>query len=97
MVGCITLCGVDSNAPRAPPKWAGPTLPPPKLGSNGGDEKFAIDIAAVLDVAVAGTCPPLISPALRRGEGTNNGLAVPSGRVGARTAGGKVLPGNGVS
>ena len=75
----------------------GPTLPPPKLGNKGGDEKFIIDIALVLDVTVPGTCPPLTRPALRCGDGTNNGLAVPSGSVGVRNAAGKVLPGKGLS
>jgi hypothetical protein len=51
----MTLCGVDSSAPRAPPKWAGPTLPPPKLGSNGSEEKLVVDMAFALEVAVAGT------------------------------------------
>jgi hypothetical protein len=38
-----------------------------------------------------------MSAALRRGEGTNNGLTVPSGSVTAGNAGGRVLPRKAVS
>jgi hypothetical protein len=55
MVGCIALCGVNSSWPVDPANWAGPTRPPPKLVPNGGDEKAVCAIAAVLEVAVAGT------------------------------------------
>jgi hypothetical protein len=55
MVGCMTLCGVGSSAPRAPLKWAGPTPAPTEARQQRGEEKLVVDMAFALEVAVAGT------------------------------------------
>jgi hypothetical protein len=88
------LCGVLSSAPDALPNWIGALGPPPKLGVGGVAENAVRDIAVAADVAVAGSCPPAIIAALRRGAPTNSGLTLPSGSVAARNAGGSVLRGN---